>query len=436
MKKKFLLILLCLFSFNLFCKEKVVITVLDYQNSADPRSYYDNKAIWDAFEAAHPDIIIKREVLCDDAFFMKMDECINSGNIPDLIFVRPDARWADYQNNKLGKDLTPLLKEDRLTNSFNKLVINPEVFSEGYVSYIPFGLGASHCTFVNTRILKECGIKAPAKTYEELVEQSKILKEHGYECIAMANAETWVMQSCLFSMVVGRFGGRDWVYDIYSGKEDFTTSEPFIKAVEFIERMYEDGVLSRDTLYTEYSDVTLDFADENAAYMIDGDWRVGAFLTDASTGYALIDTYKQKKDIEIINFPAIPEEKYANSNSGYLVQGYSMSKSIQSGSAKEEAAWELMKWLAGPEMQQRRFDYGENFPSWVGPGLNFNRVEPLTVKRVKFYEKPSILTPVFDSWFSYDLATVLQDELYYLGQGYSTVEEVCEAVNDEWSYYY
>ena len=40
--------------------KQTVITVLDYQDATAPNSYEDNKLIWDAFEAAHPDIKSER----------------------------------------------------------------------------------------------------------------------------------------------------------------------------------------------------------------------------------------------------------------------------------------------------------------------------------------------------------------------------------------
>ena len=51
--------------------KQTVITVLDYQDATAPNSFDDNKLIWDAFEAAHPDIKIEREALFNEAFHQK-----------------------------------------------------------------------------------------------------------------------------------------------------------------------------------------------------------------------------------------------------------------------------------------------------------------------------------------------------------------------------
>ncbi|HPX48218.1 MAG TPA: extracellular solute-binding protein, partial [Treponemataceae bacterium] len=84
--------------------------------------------------------------------------------------------------------------------------IDPKVQSGGYLAELPIGVTQTHVLYVNTAVLKECGLSIP-KTYDELKAQVPVLKAKGYETILMANAESWVMQSCLFSDIAGRFGG-------------------------------------------------------------------------------------------------------------------------------------------------------------------------------------------------------------------------------------
>ena len=51
--------------------KQTVITVLDYQDATAPNSFEDNELIWGAFEKAHPDIKIEREVLFNEPFHQK-----------------------------------------------------------------------------------------------------------------------------------------------------------------------------------------------------------------------------------------------------------------------------------------------------------------------------------------------------------------------------
>ena len=409
--------------------KQTVITVLDYQDATAPNSYEDNKLIWEAFEAAHPDIKIEREVLFNEPFHQKTAAYAASGKMPDVFYMWPAGRSSAIHEKKLAKDLTPFMKKDGIYDDYSKACVDPTAQASGYVAEIPFGLTVSHMLFVNKAVLDECGLSIP-KTYEELKAQVPVLKAKGYETILMANMDDWVMQSCLFSAVAGRFGGADWADKIIAGKAKFTDM-PFLDAVKFIKTLYDDGVLSQKTLATSYGDVVGQFASKKGAYLIDGDWRVGAFLTDSSTGKALISPADQKNNIELINFPAIPGEKIHGSNSSTLGVGYGMSSKLKKGSKEEKAAWELIKWLSGPYVQQRRLDTGAAFPS-LNSGIKYDNLEPLSVKRAEFYAAQTISTPVFDSVFEGDVPSVLNADLQALGLGKKTPEQVCKDVQAAW----
>jgi len=407
-------------------KEKqTVITVLDYQDATAPNSFDDNKYIWEAFEKAHPDIKIEREALFNEAFHQKTAAYAATGKMPDVFLMWPAGRSTAIHQKKLAKDLTPFLKKDGILGNYKKACVDPKAQASGYVAEIPFGLTVTHTMFVNTEVLAECGLSIP-KTYDELKAQVPVLKAKGYETILMANMDDWVMQSCLFSMVAGRFGGTDWADKIIAGKAKFTDKN-FVNAVKFIKQLYDDGVLSQATLATSYGDVVGQFASKKGAYLIDGDWRVGAFLTDTSTGKALISPEDQKNKIELINFPAIPGEKLKNSNSGVLATGYGMSSKLKKGSKEEAAAWELVKWLSGPVVQQRRLETGASFPS-LDKGISYDNLEPLQQKRDAFYGAQTVQTPVFDSVFEGDVPSVLNADLQALGLGKISVDQVCKDV--------
>ena len=405
--------------------KQTVITVLDYQDATAPNSFEDNKLIWEAFEAAHPDIKIEREVLFNEPFHQKTAAYAASGKMPDVFYMWPAGRSSAIHEKKLAKDLTPFMKKDGIYNDYSKACVDPAAQASGYVAEIPFGLTVSHMLYVNKAVLEDCGLSIP-KTYDELKAQVPVLKAKGYETILMANMDDWVMQSCLFSAVAGRFGGADWADKIKAGKAKFT-DKSFLDAVKFIKTLYDDGVLSQKTLATSYGDVVGQFASKKGAYLIDGDWRVGAFLTDMSTGKALISPADQDKNIELINFPAIPGEKLHDSNSATLGVGYGMSSKLKKGSKEEAAAWELIKWLSGPYCQQRRLDTGASFPS-LNKGVSYDNLEPLSAKRGAFYAAQTATTPVFDSVFNSDVASVLNADLQALGLGKKTAEDVCKDV--------
>ena len=90
-----------------------------------------------------------------------------------------------------------------------------------------------------------------------------------------------------------------------------------------------------------------------------------------------------------------------------------------------KAAWELVKWLSGPVVQQRRLDTGASFPS-LDKGISYDNLEPLSVKRDAFYGAQTVQTPVFDSVFSAEVSSALNADLQALGLGKITPEQVCK----------
>jgi len=111
-----------------------------------------------------------------------------------------------------------------------------------------------------------------------------------------------------------------------------------------------------------------------------------------------------------------------------------MSASIPAGSAKEEAAWRLIKWLSGVEMQQRRLDTGASFPSLVeGIVFDESKMEPISIKRAQFYQAAGAVTPVFDSVFPADVQVACNVGLQQLGLGKKTAKQICEDMQKAWT---
>lgn len=135
------------------------------------------------------------------------------------------------------------------------------------------------------------------------------------------------MQSCLFSTIAGRFVDKQWVNDAKQGKVKFTDPQ-FVKALDFVKQLYDDGVISKSTLQLAYGEAPGLFASGKAAILIDGDWKQSSFVTDQTTGQALISPEDQKNNIELKAFPAIPGEKYPGVVSSTLGCGYGISAAI------------------------------------------------------------------------------------------------------------
>ena len=407
--------------------DRIDLRVLNYFSLANPNSAEENTLVWDVFEKAHPNIRIIREDEFNEPFHHKTESYAAAGQLPDIVQCWPSGRSTTLHTQHLLKDLLPLVKRDGLASVFTPVSLDPSQQGAGYLGMITRGLTATNAFFINMEVLRDCGLQ-PAKTYSELKAQVPILKAKGYETIVMPCEDTWVMQSCLFSSVAGRFMGEGWEKKILSGQAKFTDPD-FVAALNFIKTMYDDGVLLRSTIAIDYGSGPGYFATNKCAYYIDGDWRVGDFLTDQSTGQALISPARQR-NIHISVFPDIdlPGVKFNKSNTVVLATGWGMSAAIPSGSPKEEAAWTLLKWLTGKEAQSFFVQTGTfATPSRTDIDLASLKLEPLQVTVANLGKEYNISTVVIDAAFEGPVYTPLNDGLQAIGMGTQTPQQVAAA---------
>ena len=405
---------------------KITLKVLNYTDLTVPSAAADQKWFWETFLSQNPDVVIEREDLFNEPFHEKAAAYAAQGNVPDVLFVWPSGRSTALHERKLLKDLGPFIQKDNLKGKFLPVTLDPSQQGAGYLAMIPQGLTASHAFYINLEVLNDCGLQ-PAKTYSELKAQVPVLKAKGYETVIMPNKDTWVMQSCLFSTIAGRFCGAGWDEKILKGQAKFTDPD-FVASLDFIRQFYADGVLNRSALGVDYGEGPGLFATNKGAYYIDGDWRAGAFITDPDTGQALISPARQK-NIRVTVFPDIEGAKLNKSTSTILGTGWAMSAAIPAGTPKEDAAWRLVKWMTGPEVEGRMFEHG-GLPAPSRTDIDFAKmnVEPITLAVANLGKEYTTGTCVIDGVFHADVYNPINDGLVELGLGKKTGAQIAAEV--------
>jgi raffinose/stachyose/melibiose transport system substrate-binding protein len=409
------------------------LTVLNYYDMTSASIVREEPEIWDAFKAANPDVKITREDLFNEPFHNKTEAYAAAGKIPDVVYAWPSGRSTTLHTQRLLKDLGPLVQKDGLASSYSKVSLDPTGQGANYIAILPRAMTQSHAFYVNNEVLRDAGL-TPAKTYSELKAQVPVLRAKGYETVIMPNQDTWVMQSCLFSAVAGRFGGAGWEEKILSGQAKFTDPD-FVNALEFIKALYDDGVIARSSVSMGYGEGPGQFATNKGAYYIDGDWRIGAFITDPSTGQALIAPSRQQNFLVTV-FPDIEGAKLNKSTSGILGTGWGISADIPAGSAKEDAAWRLVKWLSGKEIQTFLLETGGiSTPTRTDINTDSLPLEPLQIAGTKLGNEYSATTVVIDGVFAGEVYEPINDGLQAIGIGTQTPAQVAQAAQrafDTW----
>ncbi len=413
--------------------EEIIIElrVLNYVDVTSETAQADMEALWEEFEEANPNIKIIRQDEAGEAYHQAVDRYIAANELPDVIYTWPSGPSTLLHTQKLLKDLTPLIERDGLADTFYPSALDPAGQAAGYQAMLPLGSSAASIFMINHEVLRAVGLE-PAQTYSELVAQVPILRSAGYETVLMTNLSDWVMQSCLFSLVAGRFCGDGWDQKILNGEASFTDPD-FVAALGFIEQMYEDGVISRDTLAFDYAEGPGLFAGNTAAYYIDGDWSVQNFLTDPATGEALISAERQA-NFDIGIFPEIDTEGVAipaAANAAQLEAGWGIHAGLEDDSPELEAAWTLVQWLTGKEAQEILLRSGQiNAPSRNDVDLAFLSLEPLQISLVEMLNTDFVATAVIDGVFQASVYAPLKAGLQQIGLDEATPAAVAQLTQE------
>ncbi|MDN5346023.1 MAG: putative chitobiose transport system substrate-binding protein [Petrotoga sp.] len=179
--KKFFVVLLCLIIGSLVLSAESV-TVEFWTLSLSTFSDYINSVIG-TFEAANPNIKINWVDVPSDAFQQKLVASIASGNPPDLVNMMTQQTIdfaAQDALSPLDEFVTEVDKYVYLPNYWEATVIDGKSYA------IPWYLSPQILLY-NKQIFEEAGLNpnVPPKTWSEIIEYSRIIKEktglYGYQ---------------------------------------------------------------------------------------------------------------------------------------------------------------------------------------------------------------------------------------------------------------
>ena len=313
----------------------ITLEVMHYLDLADDTSTANFREVREAFAEAHPNIKLEFNYLFDEAYHNRLQASAVAGQLPDVVFRWPGKRTGDVTGAGLVKDLRPWVNE--VEHEFAPAAVADQG-PNGEMWELPEQITATHVMFTNDRLLDELGLTFP-ETFEELLEQGDAIRDAGYIPIAMDNAGGWQMQSTLLSALVERTGGREWFDRAILGDASFTDPE-FVEALEIIQILSEEDMLTPGVNQAEYGQALTDFVNERAVYFVDGGWRTSNLASEL--------TADQQQYVSYNVFPRLPNERgQALSTAIVAGTGFGMNANLEG--AKADAAWEWIYFFSGPE---------------------------------------------------------------------------------------
>ena len=291
----------------------------------------DVRAMTEAFTKANPDIGVNLEFVPYEGLHDKTVLAQGSGGGYDVVLF--DVIWpAEYATNKVLVDVS-----SRITDEMKKGVL-PGAWStvqyDGKYYGMPWILDTKYL-FYNKEILEKAGIKNPPKTWDELSEQAKTIKEKGL--LKSPIAWSWAQAEaviCDYTTLVSAYRG-DFLKD---GKPAFQNGGG-LDALKYMVDSYKSGLTNPNSKEFLEEDVRKVFQNGDAAFALNWVYM-----------YNLANDPKDSKvagKVGIVPAPGVAGKTDISAMNG------SMGLGITASSQHQDEAWKYVTFMTSQATQNQ-----------------------------------------------------------------------------------
>lgn len=191
--------------------------------------------------------------------------------------------------------------------------------------------------FVNKKVLEDCGVAVPGPdyTWDQFLADCETIKEAGYTPIACSLVE---VPHYWFEFMVMNNGTVENHLDVPAAADDAAAAK-WAAGLNDIKALYEAGYFPANTLTASDAETVELFNAGEAAFLIDGSWKVGYFTENA----------EDLNDFAIAYVPG-KGERSASEAIGGISMGYFITTKAWNDPAKREAAVEFVSQLTSDEV--------------------------------------------------------------------------------------
>ena len=301
----------------------------------------DIRAMTDAFQKANPDVKVNLEFVPYEGLHDKTVLAQGSGQGYDVVLF--DVIWpAEYASNNVLVDVT-----SRITDDMKKGVLPGAWTTVQYQdkSYgMPWILDTKYL-FYNKDILAKAGFTNPPKTWEELNEQAKVIKEKGL--LASPIAWSWSQAEaaiCDYTTLVSAYGGEF----LKDGKPAFASGGG-LDALNYMVDSYKSGLSNPNSKEFLEEDVRKVFQNGDAAFALNWTYMYGKANDPVES--------KVAGKVGVVPAPGVAGKSTVSAVNG------SMGLGITSTSKHPDEAWKYITFMTSQKVQN---DYAKlSLPIWA-----------------------------------------------------------------------
>ena len=288
-----------------------------------------------AYEEATGNKINDGSATSNEEWKAKVLTDFETGSEPDVLFFFTNADAEPFVSAGKVVSIDEIRAEypDYATNMKSSMMA---VAADGKQYSVPSS-GYWENMFVNKAVLEDCGVAVPGPdyTWDQFLMDCEAIKEAGYTPIACSLVE---VPHYWFEFMVMNNGTVENHLDLPQSADDAVAAK-WIAGLEDIKTLYEAGYFPENTLTASDAETVELFNSGEAAFLIDGSWKVGYFTANAA----------DLNDFAIAYVPG-KGERSASEAIGGISMGYFITRKAWDDPAKREAAVEFVSQLTSDEV--------------------------------------------------------------------------------------
>ena len=329
-----LVLMLSLVSVAAFADKAVTLNVVtSYGGDDGNRKNFENAV--KAYEESTGNKVNDGSATSNEEWKAKVLTDFETGSEPDVLFYFTNADAEPFISAGKVVSLEEIRAEypDYAGNMKDSMMA---VAADGKQYAVPSS-GYWENMFVNKKVLEDCDVAVPGPdyTWDQFLADCETIKEAGYTPIACSLVE---VPHYWFEFTVMNNGTVENHLDVPAAADDAAAAK-WAAGLNDIKALYEAGYFPANTLTASDAETVELFNSGEAAYLIDGSWKVGYFTENA----------EDLNDFAIAYVPG-KGERSASEAIGGISMGYFITTKAWNDPDKREAAVEFVSQLTSDEV--------------------------------------------------------------------------------------
>ncbi len=259
-----------------------------------------------------------------------------TGSEPDVLFFFTNADAEPFVSAGKVVSIDEIRAEypDYATNMKDSMLA---VASDGKNYAVP-SYGYWENMFVNKSVLDACGIEVPGPdyTWDQFLNDCQTILDNGYTPIACSLVE---VPHYWFEFVVMNNGTLENHLDVPASMDDAAAAK-WVAGLADLKDLYERGFFPKNTLTATDAETVAMFGEGEAAFLIDGSWKVGYFVSN----------HEDTLEDYVVSYVPAKGDRKASEAIGGISMGYFITRKAWDDPEKREAAVEFVSYLTSDEV--------------------------------------------------------------------------------------